>query len=91
MILIDKASLISHIESEAKRWGEEYDCYQILGDIEDFATIEAIPIKWIEERIKQKEQEAMRARNADNFEAMDNLNHTIWELECLLEDWKKRK
>ena len=51
--------------------------------------VEAIAIKWIEERIKQKEREAMRARNADNFEAMNNLNHTIWELECLLEDWRK--
>ena len=48
MKLIDKAQLMNHIESESRKWGEDYDSYQILGDIEDFGTIEAIPISWLE-------------------------------------------
>ena len=47
MILIDKAKLMNHIENESRKWGEDYDSYQILGDIEDFDTVEAIPIEWI--------------------------------------------
>lgn len=33
---ISKDLLINHIESEKRKWGEEYDVEQILGDIEDF-------------------------------------------------------
>lgn len=51
--------------------------------------VEAIPIEYIVQRIRCKEQQAMRERNNNNYEAMDNLNHAIWELNCLLEDWIK--
>lgn len=53
MGLIDKAKLMNHIESESGKWGEEYDSYQILGDIEDFDTVEAIPIDWLIEYVRK--------------------------------------
>ncbi len=34
--LINKAAIMSRIESEYRQWGEEYGAEQILGDIEDF-------------------------------------------------------
>ena len=36
---ISRKALISHIESEYRQWGEDYDVEQILGDIEDFSTV----------------------------------------------------
>lgn len=33
--LISRSALISHIESERRQYGEDYDIEQILGDIED--------------------------------------------------------
>lgn len=36
--LISRSALMSHIESERRQWGEDYDVEQILGDIEDFPT-----------------------------------------------------
>ena len=36
--LISRSILMSHIESERRQWGEDYDAEQILGDIEDFPT-----------------------------------------------------
>lgn len=36
--LISRKALTSHIESQSREWGEEYDVEQILGDIEDFET-----------------------------------------------------
>lgn len=42
--LIRKDAIMSHIEVEAERWGEEYDAWQILGDIEDFPTIDAVEV-----------------------------------------------
>ncbi len=36
--LISRKALMSHIESEYRQWGEDYDAEQILGDIEDFET-----------------------------------------------------
>lgn len=49
MRLIDAAALSQLIENEVREWGEDYDAYQILGDIEDFPTID--PVKhgrWID-------------------------------------------
>ena len=39
---IDKAKLMSHIESESREWGEDYDAEQILGDIEDFPAADVV-------------------------------------------------
>ena len=36
--LISRSALMSHIESERRQFGEDYDAEQILGDIEDFQT-----------------------------------------------------
>ncbi len=36
--LISRSALFSHIEREYRKWGEDYDAEQILGDIEDFHT-----------------------------------------------------
>ena len=40
MRLIDADALTTRIEEEHRRWGEDYDAHQILGDIEDAPTIE---------------------------------------------------
>lgn len=39
--LINKAAIMSHIESEYRQWGEEYGVEQILGDIEDFPVADS--------------------------------------------------
>lgn len=47
---IEKAALMSRIESEAKRWGYDYDWWQCLADIEDFKPADVCPIirgNWI--------------------------------------------
>lgn len=36
--LISRSALFSRIEREYRKWGEDYDAEQILGDIEDFPT-----------------------------------------------------
>ena len=36
--LISRSTLMSHIESERRQWGDDYDVEQILGDIEDAPT-----------------------------------------------------
>ena len=36
--LISRSTLMSHIESERRKWGDDYDVEQILGDIEDTPT-----------------------------------------------------
>ena len=36
--LISRSTLMSHIESERRQWGEDYDAEQILGYIEEFPT-----------------------------------------------------
>lgn len=44
--MIDEKRLMTHIENQYREWGEEYDAYQILGDIEDFPKVgEWIPVK----------------------------------------------
>lgn len=43
---ISKKKLISHIEAEYKSFGEDYDALQILGDIEDFPTVERPHGEW---------------------------------------------
>ena len=44
---ISKEKLMSHIESQYKSFGEDYDALQILGDIEDFPTEERPHGEWI--------------------------------------------
>lgn len=39
MDYINKKALMEHIEHEMHEWGDEYDASQILGDIEDFHTV----------------------------------------------------
>lgn len=49
---IDASKLMRRIETEAMRWGEEYDLSQIMGDIEDFPTADVAEVKhgkWIEQ------------------------------------------
>ena len=42
---VDKAKLMSRIESELIRWGEsEYNALQILCDIEDFPTADVVEV-----------------------------------------------
>ena len=45
MAYIDKAKLMQRIETEAFRWGEEYDLSQIMGDIEDFPESDVVEVK----------------------------------------------
>ena len=48
--LISRSALISHIESESRQWGADYDTEQILGDIEDAPT--AYDVEKVVEQIK---------------------------------------
>ena len=36
---VSRKALISHIENQSREWGEDYDAQQILGDIEDMASV----------------------------------------------------
>ena len=45
MAYIEKHKLMSRIETEALRWGEEYDLSQIMGDIEDFPESDVVEVK----------------------------------------------
>lgn len=42
---IDASKLMRRIETEAMRWGEEYDLSQIMGDIEDFPAADVVEVK----------------------------------------------
>lgn len=47
---IEKAALMGLIESEARRWGDDYDCWQCLADIEDFPSADVRPVvrgRWV--------------------------------------------
>ena len=47
---IEKSAIMSLIESEAKRWGDDYDWWQCLADIEDFKPADVRPVvrgRWI--------------------------------------------
>ena len=47
---IEKAALMGLIESEARRWGDDYDWWQCLADIEDFPSADVRPVvrgQWI--------------------------------------------
>lgn len=49
---IEKAALMGLIESEARRWGDDYDWWQCLADIEDFKPAEVRPVvrgRWVYE------------------------------------------
>lgn len=41
---IEKAALMGLIESEARRWGDDYDWWQVLADIEDFKPADVRPV-----------------------------------------------
>ena len=46
---INRAELMKRIENQAENWGEDYDAWQILGDIEDFPSTDVAPVvrgKW---------------------------------------------
>ena len=36
--LISRQAAMNHIENEYRKWGDEYDAMQILGDLEDFPS-----------------------------------------------------
>lgn len=38
--IISRKALIRHIEIMSRRWAEDYDVNQVLGDIEDFPATE---------------------------------------------------
>lgn len=40
--LIDRQAAIGRIESEYRKWGDEYDVRQILGDLEDMPSAQAM-------------------------------------------------
>lgn len=41
---IEKGALMRHIESEARRWGFDYDYWQVLADVEDFPVADVRPV-----------------------------------------------
>lgn len=47
---IEKSAIMNLIESEARRWGDDYDWWQCLADIEDFKPADVRPVvrgKWV--------------------------------------------
>ena len=44
---VSRKALISHIENQSRKWGEDYDAQQILGDIEDMPSVKPQEPKWI--------------------------------------------
>lgn len=45
---IDRAALMSLVESEAHRWGDDYDWWQCLADIEDFPAADVVSWAYME-------------------------------------------
>lgn len=60
MRLIDAGYIINRITEERRRWGDDYDVEQVLGDIEDAPTIDAIPV--------------VRCRNCEHAEVYNYLD-----------------
>ena len=46
---ISRRAFMSHIESEYRKWGEEYDAYQVLSDLDDFPSAQPEPERTMEE------------------------------------------
>ena len=44
MKLIDARYITNRITEERRRWGDDYDVEQVLGDIEDAPTIDAVEV-----------------------------------------------
>ena len=44
MRLIDASYIINRITEERREWGDDYDVEQVLGDIEDAPTIDAVEV-----------------------------------------------
>lgn len=44
MRLIDARYIINRITEERREWGDDYDVEQVLGDIEDAPTIDAVQV-----------------------------------------------
>lgn len=58
--LISRKAIMSRIESEYRKYGEEYDAGQILCDIEDFPTafdLESVKQKIVELQLSVKDKE----------------------------------
>ena len=49
---ISKKAIMNHIESEYRKWGEDYDAEQILGDIEDFPN--AFDLEGVIDKLESK-------------------------------------
>ena len=47
---ISRQAFMSHIESEYRKWGEEYDAYQIISDLENFPSAQSEEQKAIKEQ-----------------------------------------
>lgn len=47
--MISRHAVMNRIENEYRKWGDEYDVPQILGDIEDLPPAEPKTGKWIDE------------------------------------------
>ena len=50
---IDQAKLMSHIENEYRKWGDDYDAEQILGDIEDMPAAETKTVRYWHEDLQR--------------------------------------
>lgn len=90
MRLIDADELIAYFESDLR--GEEYQKY-ILEMIDIHARlnpIDAVPISFIERRIEQLKSHA-DYEFEENGGYAGGSQYRLWELECLLDAWMKRK
>lgn len=65
MRLIDARYIINRITEERRRWGDDYDVEQVLGDIEDAPTIDSDKLpsanQWIpcSERLPEEDKDVL--------------------------------
>ena len=81
--MISRKALISHIESEYRQWGEDYDVEQILGDIEDFSTAYDVD-KIIEQQSTETNNKAILV--IDMPKSCEECPMIIYGEECILQD-----
>lgn len=82
--LISRSALMSHIESERRKWGEDYDAEQILGDIEDFQTAYDVDrvVKQLNEKLEEleaisKDMVLSEEQKRQNYGYNVAMNHAI--------------
>ena len=75
--LISRSTLMSHIESERRQWGEDYDAEQILGDIEDTPT--AHDVNKVVEQLEDVGQKMSESKSIQKYGKSSPANHRYYK------------